>query len=101
MKIEAMGQWGPCEDVRGSPRQGATLAVAAKTHSMVEVHRVLVHPSEEITQKPVNKQWESRQRASEDPARCACRGKQNGRRCRELTVLTRPEATALAIKTSA
>ena len=29
------------------------LAVAVKVHDMVEVHRVLAHPSEEITQKTV------------------------------------------------
>ena len=53
MRIEATGQWGPCADVRRSPRQGAVLAVAAKAHDMVKVHRVLAHPSEEITQKTV------------------------------------------------
>ena len=29
------------------------LAVAAKAHDMVEIHRVLAHPSEGITQKTV------------------------------------------------
>ena len=29
------------------------LAVAVKAHGMMEVHRVLAHPSEEITQKTV------------------------------------------------
>ena len=53
MRIEATGQWGPCADVRRSPRQGAALAVAAKAHYMMEVHRVLEHPSEEITKKTV------------------------------------------------
>ena len=76
MRIEAAGQWGPCADVRRSPRQGATLAVAAQAHGMVEVHRVLAHPSEEVTQKTVNQrliQWESRRRASGGPLRRACR----------------------------
>ena len=50
-RIEATGQWGPCADVRWSPRQGAALAVAVKVHDMVEVHRVLAHPNERITQK--------------------------------------------------
>ena len=54
---EAMGtatdQWGPCANVRRSPRQGATLAVAVKAHDIAEAHRVLAHPSEEITQKTV------------------------------------------------
>ena len=52
MKIEATGQWGPCADVRLSLRQGAALA-AAKAHDMVAVHRLLAHPSEEMTQKTV------------------------------------------------
>ena len=52
-RIEATGQWGPCADAKRNSRQGAALAVAAKAHAMVEVHRVLVHPSEEITQKTV------------------------------------------------
>ena len=51
MKIDVTGQWGPCADVRRSPRQGAALAVATKVHDMVEVHRELAHPSGEITQK--------------------------------------------------
>ena len=51
MRIETTGQWGPCADVRRSPRQGAAMAVAAKAHDMVKVHRVLVHPSEQIMQK--------------------------------------------------
>ena len=53
MKIETTGQWGPCADVRRSPRQGAVLAVAAKARNMIEVHRVLAHPSVEITKKMV------------------------------------------------
>ena len=53
MRIETTGQWGPCADVRRSPRQGAAMAVAAKAHDMVKVHRVLVHPSEQIMQKTV------------------------------------------------
>ena len=44
---------GACEDVRWSQRRGAALAVAAKTHGMMEMHRVLVHASAEITQKTV------------------------------------------------
>ena len=51
MRIEATGQRRPCADVRPSPRQGLVLAVAAKAHDIVELHCVLVHPSEEITQK--------------------------------------------------
>ena len=50
---EATSQWGPCADVRRSPSHGAALAVASKAHDMVEIHRVLAHPSEEITQKTV------------------------------------------------
>ena len=53
MIIEATGQWRACADVRRSPRQVAALAVAAKAHDMMVVHRVLAHPSEEITQKTV------------------------------------------------
>ena len=49
-RIEAIDQRGICTDVRRSPRQGATLAVAVKAHDMVSVHCVLAHPSEEITQ---------------------------------------------------
>ena len=52
-RMETMGQWGPCADVRRSPRQETVLAVAAKPHDMVEVYRVLAHPSEEMTQKMV------------------------------------------------
>ena len=51
MRIESTGQWGPCAGVRRSLRRGAALAVATKAHDMVEVHRVLVHPCEEKTQK--------------------------------------------------
>ena len=53
MGIEATDQWGPCVDMRRSPRQGVALAVVAKAYNMVEVHRVLAHPSAEITQKTV------------------------------------------------
>ena len=54
IRIEVTGQWGACVDMRRSPRQGAELTVAAKTHDMVEVHhRVLAHPSEEVTQKTI------------------------------------------------
>ena len=53
MGIEATDQSGPCADVRRSPRQGVVLAVVAKAYNMVEVHRVLTHPSEEVTQKTV------------------------------------------------
>ena len=53
MKIQATDQWGPCADVRRSPRQGAALAVAAKAHDMVKVHHVLAPLSEEIMQKTV------------------------------------------------
>ena len=49
MRIEATDQWGLCADVRLSPGRGTALAVAVKAHDMVEVHRVLAHPSEEIT----------------------------------------------------
>ena len=52
-RMETMSQWGLCADMRRSPRQEAVLAVAAKTHDMVEVYRVLAHPSEEMTQKTV------------------------------------------------
>ena len=51
MRIEATGQWAPCTDVRRGPNQGKALAVAAKACDIVEVHRVLAHTSEEITQK--------------------------------------------------
>ena len=68
----ATGQWGPDADVRRSPRQEAALAVAAKARDIVDVHRVLAHPSKEITQKSL-RQWESRRRASGGPARRACR----------------------------
>ena len=51
MRIQATGQWGPCADVRRSPRQGVELAGAVKAHDMVEVHRVFAHPSGEITKK--------------------------------------------------
>ena len=50
-RIEVTGQWGACADVRRCPRQRAALALAVKVHNMVEVHRVLEYPSEEITQK--------------------------------------------------
>ena len=53
MRIETTGQWGPCADMRRSSRQGAVLVVAVKAHDMAEVHRVLAHPREEITQKAV------------------------------------------------
>ena len=48
-RMEATGHWEPCADVRWSPRQGAALAVTVKAHDMVEVHRVLAHPSKMIT----------------------------------------------------
>ena len=35
--------------MRRSPRRGSALAEAAKTHAMMEVDRVLAHPSVEIT----------------------------------------------------
>ena len=54
MRIEATGQWGPYADVRRrSPRRGAALVMAVKSHDVVEVHRVLAHPSEKITKKTV------------------------------------------------
>ena len=37
--------------VRRIPGQGTAVAVAAKTHDMIAVHRMLAHPSEEITRK--------------------------------------------------
>ena len=43
----ATGQWGPCADVRPSPRQGAALAVAAKAHYVMKVQHVLADPKEE------------------------------------------------------
>ena len=49
------------------------LAMAAKTHDMVKVHRVLAHSSEEITRIKRLRQWESRQRASGGPTRRNCR----------------------------
>ena len=42
---------GLCTDVRRGPIQGAALALAANARDIVEVHRVLAHSSEEITQK--------------------------------------------------
>ena len=51
--IEVTGRWRPCADMTRNPRQGAALAVAVKARDMVEVHCVLAHPSEEITQKTV------------------------------------------------
>ena len=53
MRIEATGQWRACADVRLGPRQGAALVVAVKSHNIIEVHHVLAHGSEEITQKMV------------------------------------------------
>ena len=47
------------------------LAVAAKAHDMVEVHRVLAHPSEEITQKTV--QAMGIETMGQREAKCACR----------------------------
>ena len=47
----AAGQWGFCADVRRSPSQGAALAVAVRARHRVEIHRMLTHASEEITQK--------------------------------------------------
>ena len=46
---------GARENVRRSPRQGAALALAlaAKAHAIVAIHRALAHPSEEITQKTI------------------------------------------------
>ena len=51
--IETVGQWGPCANVRRSPSKRApvAVAVATKARDIVKVHRVLAHPSEEITQK--------------------------------------------------
>ena len=49
----ATGQWGPCADVRRSPRQETALAVAAKARSVMKVHHVLADPGEEITQKRI------------------------------------------------
>ena len=49
MRIEAAGQWRPCEDVKHSPRQGA--ALGGEAHDIVKVHRVPAHPSGEITHK--------------------------------------------------
>ena len=72
MRIEGAGQWGPCADGRWDSRQEAALAVVAKVHDTVEVHRVLAHPSEEITQKTVQA-MESRRRIRGGPARRACR----------------------------
>ena len=79
MRKEATGQWRPCADVRWSPRHGAAVAVAAKAHDIVKVHRVLAHGSKEITQKTVQAmgiattgQW--------GPCE-ARRWKQNGRPC--------------------
>ena len=43
----------PCADVRWSPSQGAALAVAVKARNVMEVHRVLTHPSREVAQKTV------------------------------------------------
>ena len=53
MIIEATGEWGPCADVRRSPRQGVALAVVEKAYDVVEVHRVLAHPNEENMQKTI------------------------------------------------
>ena len=51
---------------------GAMLLIAAKVYNMMEVHPMLGHPSEDRTRKMAWR-WESRRRASEDPARCASR----------------------------
>ena len=66
MRTETTDQWGSCAGVRRSPSQGAPLAVAAKAREMMEVHRMLAHPSEEITQETAETtriattdQWES------------------------------------------
>ena len=97
MKKEATGRWGPCEDVRGNPRQGVALAVAAKVHDMVEVYRVLVHPSEEITQKTVQAiriattgQWR--------PCEMRLQGKAKRQAVQWIEGLTRPKATVLEMK---
>ena len=37
--------------MKRGPKQGAALAVAVKAHDMVEVHHVLAHPSDKITQR--------------------------------------------------
>ena len=44
----ATGQWGPCVDVRRSPRQGVAPAVAAKARYVMKVHHILVDPEEEM-----------------------------------------------------
>ena len=49
--MKKTGHRGPYVDVRWSPRQEMALVVATKAHDMVEVHRVLAHPSEEITKE--------------------------------------------------
>ena len=51
MTIETKGQWGPCAGVRPSPSQGEALAVVKKVRDIMEAHRMLAHPSAEITQK--------------------------------------------------
>ena len=53
MRMEVTGQWRACADVKPGPRQGAAVAVAVKAYNIIEVHCVLAHGSEEITQKMV------------------------------------------------
>ena len=100
IRIEASGRWGPSADVRRSPSQGPVLAVAAKARDIVEVHRMLAHPSEEITHKTVQTkrktttgQWGSSE------AHLQAKAERNA--MQSMTSLARPAATMLPMRTSA
>ena len=59
--VIATGQWGPCEDVRQSPRQEAVLAMAAKARYLMKVHYVLVDPEEDTREVPLDPGKETRE----------------------------------------
>ena len=59
--IIATGQWGPCDDVRRSPRQGAALAMAAKARYLMKVHYVLADPEEDTREVPLDPEKETRE----------------------------------------
>ena len=96
----ATGQWAPCADMKRSPTQEVAVMVAANAHDMFEIHRVLAHPSEKITQKTVQAmeiattgQW------GPCEARLQLKAKRQAR-CIRSTDLTRPAAMVLAMRIS-
>ena len=54
-------QWGPCVNVKRSPRQGAALVVAVKARDVMKVHHVLADPEEETREVPLDPEKETRE----------------------------------------